>query len=394
MNDDHTQHQLVLQPAPFVPLNIAGTEYPIQAHVNTSEAFDIIHIVSNKDRSYRECVASFLFDRISSLPFCTLSDEDVAELPDEILLSFLNIITLHNPELQDIYASLHDYEDEYHHHLLSYYTYINNSIVKATKELIANPIAKTISHSVAEMATSIGKKLVDFYKDHLVDLISRLTEYISSIELPHISDEEKGLILRVAESWGTQGWTTPFRCPIYHEYQIPESQASADDYMQQFCIEDDMESLFFETRQSPFIVVDDFDEAVFSYQQHKFKSCALVLFALIDGLLIERQRDEDRNYRNRRLTGKGASIKLFGHIHSEDYGLRSSLALYFFITNNVLACLKTVFEDGNDFMDNPAVINRNYIGHGMSKRKVTQKDCHQLFLLYYNLMQILVDFSN
>lgn len=112
---------------------------------------------------------------------------------------------------------------------------------------------------------------------------------------------------------------------------------------------------------------------------------------MIDGLLIERQRDEDRNNRNRRHTGKTAAEKLFGHIKNNNDRFQNHLAIYCFVVQNVLSCLKTVFADGGDFIGNPSVINRNYIGHGMGTRQASQKDCIQLYLLYMNLMHILVD---
>ena len=52
-------------------------------------------------------------------------------------------------------------------------------------------------------------------------------------------------------------------------------------------------------------------------------------------------------------------------------------------------CIQKVFEDGNDFKNQPAVINRNFIDHGMLTRSVVRKDCVQLFLLFYNLIEFL-----
>ena len=56
---------------------------------------------------------------------------------------------------------------------------------------------------------------------------------------------------------------------------------------------------------------------------------------------------------------------------------------------NLFACLEKVFEKGNDFRKQPEVLNRNFLDHGMLTRKVTRKDCVQLFLLYYNILELL-----
>ena len=56
---------------------------------------------------------------------------------------------------------------------------------------------------------------------------------------------------------------------------------------------------------------------------------------------------------------------------------------------NLFSCLFKMFEDGNDFKKQPQVINRNFLDHGMLTRRVSRKDCIQLFLLYYNMLCLL-----
>ena len=55
----------------------------------------------------------------------------------------------------------------------------------------------------------------------------------------------------------------------------------------------------------------------------------------------------------------------------------------------LFACLEKVFEGGKDFKNQPDVINRNFLDHGMMTKKVRKKDCIQLFLLYYNMLELL-----
>ena len=47
------------------------------------------------------------------------------------------------------------------------------------------------------------------------------------------------------------------------------------------------------------------------------------------------------------------------------------------------------FEHGNDCKEQPMVLNRNFLGHGMLYRKVIRKDCVMLFLLLYNFTMFL-----
>ena len=57
----------------------------------------------------------------------------------------------------------------------------------------------------------------------------------------------------------------------------------------------------------------------------------------------------------------------------------------------LLSCLNTFFADGNDFRHEPDVINRNFIDHGMNRRRVRKKDCIQLFVALYDLIEFLED---
>jgi len=55
----------------------------------------------------------------------------------------------------------------------------------------------------------------------------------------------------------------------------------------------------------------------------------------------------------------------------------------------MFACFEKFFENGNDFRKEPKLINRNFIAHGMNRRDVRKRDCIQLFLALYNLVDFL-----
>ena len=152
-----------------------------------------------------------------------------------------------------------------------------------------------------------------------------------------------------------------------------------------------MNVLFSDLRRMKFVKKADLDEAIFDYKNRKYKSCALILFGLIDARLIRLQRKEDRNKSGKRASGASAARKLAHHIEST-HDL-SQMVFFLFSFQNVGACLQKVFADGNDFKTQPEVINRNFLDHGMLHRKVTKRDCIQLFLLYYNLLELLVIIS-
>ena len=44
------------------------------------------------------------------------------------------------------------------------------------------------------------------------------------------------------------------------------------------------------------------------------------------------------------------------------------------------------YKGGDDFKEQPDIMNRNFVDHGMLHRKVRRIDCIQLFLVYYNFL--------
>ena len=130
----------------------------------------------------------------------------------------------------------------------------------------------------------------------------------------------------------------------------------------------------------------DLEEAIFCFENKKYKSCAMILFALLDSKLIRFQKDEDRSKRNNlRPSGQKAAKNIEKRYDSEE-----EKNLYrLFEAANIFGCIDKFFEPGNDFKCQPKTINRNFLEHGMLTKQVRRMDCVQLFLLYYNFVKLL-----
>lgn len=111
----------------------------------------------------------------------------------------------------------------------------------------------------------------------------------------------------------------------------------------------------------------------------------MILFALMDSKLIRLQKEEDKNKRKNRPSGKQAANNIKKRLSSEVEGTFNLVLEYI----NLFSCFDVVFKSGNDFKNQPKVINRNFLDHGMLTRGVKRMDCVQLFLLYYNFMKML-----
>ena len=146
-----------------------------------------------------------------------------------------------------------------------------------------------------------------------------------------------------------------------------------------------MEQIFEIISETKRVKKADFEEAVFDYNHRQYKSCALILFSLVDAVLIRLQKKSDLNGKRRKV---GLSAVSEAKKRTETDINTQMLFIAMFYTN-LFACLEKVFESGKDFKNQPDVINRNFLDHGMMTNKVRKKDCIQLFLLYYNMLELL-----
>ena len=60
--------------------------------------------------------------------------------------------------------------------------------------------------------------------------------------------------------------------------------------------------------------------------------------------------------------------------------------LYFL---NIMETLMALFQDTENFTNEPKMINRNYVVHGMSTRTVTEIDCFKVWSALYSLVVML-----
>ena len=105
-----------------------------------------------------------------------------------------------------------------------------------------------------------------------------------------------------------------------------------------------------------------------------------MLLSFIERLLIITAKQI--NPTSHAYSGRATKI-IYNDIDDKSYDHFEFDLLYCF---NTLSCLSTLFESSNNFENEPNHINRHFMMHGMSNRKVTYHDCIKLFLLVYNLV--------
>lgn len=255
-------------------------------------------------------------------------------------------------------------------------------------------IYASVSENIAGVLTTIAQQantwtsMMQQSISFISQIGSTLNKFIQYINIPNLNADRIDKLRKAREAWGRYGWTPPPSSPLILFNTLPNDLKDANKKALKYCKEEDMKSLFAKLLDMPHVKRSDAIEAIADFENRRYKSCALVLFGMIDARLIRLQRDEDRRKNdNRRKTGLGAAKSLFKRIEQEQDVDKKTLIV--FSHYNILECLGTVFADGDDFKVQPDVINRNFVEHGMIIRKVVRKDCVQLFLLYYNLLKYL-----
>lgn len=262
---------------------------------------------------------------------------------------------------------------------------------KKVSEALENAIPKLPQFEIPTDIIENLNKTLNRVAETINAITSSFTETWKNFSFPGFTEKEKENIISAQIQWGEYGWTQPPESPVRLFYEKPSNAKEAYNQASEYCSNAYMDFLFSDLRRMKFVKKADLDEAIFDYKNRKYKSCALILFGLIDARLIRLQRKEDRNKKGKRASGASAARKLAHRIEST-HDL-SQMVFFLFSFQNVGACLQKVFADGNDFKTQPEVINRNFLDHGMLHRKVTKRDCIQLFLLYYNLLELLAIIS-
>lgn len=279
--------------------------------------------------------------------------------------------------------------------IIQRYNSINAALrtdMNLTAETFIESIKVSISEAIRtqEFADSLkGAFSINFELSGVYEAVRRISEKISEsvqkITFPSISEERKRELIEIYELWGSYGWTINPCTNVAMIFSKKVDKKSADLIALKQCSGQKMKQIFKFISENKRVKKSDFEEAVFDYEHKQYKSCALILFSLIDAILIRLQK---KSY----LDGKRRKVGLYAvnetkkrteiEVNTELF----SIAMFY---TNLFSCLTKVFEGGKDFKMQPDVINRNFLDHGMMTRKVRRKDCIQLFLLYYNMLELL-----
>jgi len=211
-----------------------------------------------------------------------------------------------------------------------------------------------------------------------------LKQVAATAKIPELKEERKQELVNEHIKWGKFGWTLLPDAPIKFFNKCPDNIQEADEKALVYCRKENCDEIIMDLRSRK-IKKADLEEALFCYNNKKYKACALILFGIIESKII--RKHPPSSTKKWRLIGQKAIDK-----YKEKIETKTNVDKTFFLLldfSNVIACLETMFEKSDGFIVEPPVINRNFLCHGMSVRSVLKKDCKKLFLLLRNLMDFI-----
>lgn len=369
---------------PRIDINLGKRIVSVTCYISIK---DIEYFIESKNLKSSEIVLGILSNHIDTkekIELLKISGADIENFIDNYVRS--------NESLNAFYINS-SLDNKYDRFVEAFKLY-NNDINLKMKETL-----KPLSESIAEFTRNIqsiykptvdimiklGKTITD-YSSVFTKFSKAIADLANSIKIPSLSDEQKKELQDSYKAWGKYGWTVPPYASLSIFDKKPQSLQEANKYMRQYINTASMKELFIELGRLDNLRKDDLQEAILNFENRRYKSCSMILFALIDGKII-RYQDKETN----RKVGFYGAKKICNKIESELY----SKNMFFSLLNliNIFSALEFTFKSAENFKEQPTVVNRNFIHHGMLHGRVRRRDAAQLFLLLYNLIE-LFDFSS
>ena len=280
---------------------------------------------------------------------------------------------------QDISQNVHEVKKEKLNPIKSDEPLIQ-AIMENTRRF--NEICEIVKKAITESFYKVSS-IMDELAESIARFQDRYKKIFDSISFPPFDEKWLQASRYAYEKWGEYGWTAIRWAPVKSFLVVPASQSEANAKALSYCNSKHMEILFSDLLETHGLKRADLVEAIENFRSRRYKSCACILFSLIDGILI---RSMKKGKGKQRFSGKKAAEKLNANI--ENANEISGKVFHLLSWTSVFAALKVFFEPDNDFKTQPSVLGRNWLDHGMLHRQVKRMDCIQLFLLVDNLLEM------
>lgn len=185
------------------------------------------------------------------------------------------------------------------------------------------------------------------------------------------------------KKWGNFGWS--FNVNISKKFFLtaPNSLEDADSIMHKYCKMEEITKMNEELKVAG-VNEKDLEEAYFDYINRQYKSSVMLLFSLLDQQLIKRNFFKENG-----LLKTGGSV--VRELEKDEKLHKENTHLHYLQFALIIRCLNTLFQSNKNFEKEPSVINRNFLMHGMSAKKVNEYDCLKVWSALYSFVVVYPD---
>ncbi len=238
-----------------------------------------------------------------------------------------------------------------------------------------NSAIKVLSSTSNQIFDSL-KPAMTALSEYVSIFLKPIASFYSSMDLRNVDKEVLQEYTKRYSLFGKYGWCIPLNAPLFIQ-KNPETLKDADIYLIKTINTKILNKSFKYIIKTNFINETDLNEAISNLRAKKFKSCALLLFSIIDSLLfsIGKNYSEPLNTLNKIIKQTNSNIESY---NSEYLFYKCQLCAF---TNS----LQIIYKHGDNFKKQPQIINRNFLAHGMLKRDVNKCDCLKTIALLENL---------
>lgn len=236
---------------------------------------------------------------------------------------------------------------------------------------------------ITKLCESLKEEKVFLQASKLYENINNtFNNVIKSINGSPLPKEEQEKVINLAIEYANLGM--PY--PINEQIDEFSSVAPIDEkYVDELCAKYSKGEDFLEIEKSiaelKYVSEQQIDESIASFKNQEYYACCSILFGIIDRELISSQ--EPRNSKRRKAYKKEIVKSNIETPQKINHWWR------LFLEINTLYLFYYYYKTADDFIDesvkNYPVINRNFLMHGMTNRKITRNDCIKLFLFICNM---------
>ena len=220
--------------------------------------------------------------------------------------------------------------------------------------------------------TEMGHIVINNFKS-LFDSLD-FSQFFNAIDNLIIDDRQKIKLKRKAKKWIKYNLCIPPNATSDMLDNPPKNTKEVKCICDTYLNKKEINFIFNEIVKLECIQSQDINETKYLFKNKKYKACCMMLFSFIDSIILSCQLP---NKGRRKLPNQIEKIKIKDYLDSIEY--------YFIMKTFLVEILTKIYKNGNDFTNKKSSyeLNRNYINHGMSHKRINKYDCCKLLLLVY-----------